>query len=546
MAGRPQLRGLIVVLALATAVPAAAADLTGRWRIEPSYWGPFAEIQQDGNSVEIVLDPYPTYPFDGTFSGSQVNAFTNGAPCIAELTFRLLPDGRSLDGSIEFYGGDCTGTYQNYHLLLTRCDCDDGNSSDGDGCDASCQVEPCYSCSGEPLVCSPSVDGSACDDGDTCTSGETCSGGVCGNGSPIGSCIDLSGRWLRYLDTDLGPFLEEADIEQHNGTITFKHHSDGSVGYVGTIDSLSGVFDVSTPNAGGVCHADDFHGQAAASGLRYSGSGTGYGWGGMVCADFDYEEFGYRCAVLDNGNCVVDSCTHCTGDDCAPYPDGTLCDDGDPCTVISVCSAGSCVVEQELDCPVCSICDGAGGCVAAPRNDCRGEIEQSSTKLQLDKRDSSSGDKLRWQYKRGAETLDLDLGRPDVDDDVGFCLFDESGPAPVLIFQSIIPGGFYCQNFGFPCWHRLDDGSFEYKDEYGFAGGITSMTLQAGGNGKASVAMKAAGLGLTSGQLLLPTPQLNLPLRAQVQVRHAACFDGSYDEQSISRNSDGKLRARKR
>src|SRR5688572_1712273 len=129
MAKRFQLRSLVAVLALVSAAPAAATDLTGRWRIEPSSWE-FAEIHQDGSSVDIVLDVYPTYPYAGTVSGSQLNAFTDNAPCISELTFQLLPDGRSLDGSIEFYGGDCTGYYQNYHLLLTRCDCDDGNSID--------------------------------------------------------------------------------------------------------------------------------------------------------------------------------------------------------------------------------------------------------------------------------------------------------------------------------------------------------------------------------------------------------------------------------
>ena len=35
--------------------------------------------------------------------------------------------------------------------------CDDGGTNPGDGCDASCQVEPGYSCDGEPSVCDREV-----------------------------------------------------------------------------------------------------------------------------------------------------------------------------------------------------------------------------------------------------------------------------------------------------------------------------------------------------------------------------------------------------
>jgi len=31
--------------------------------------------------------------------------------------------------------------------------CDDGNTTNGDGCDATCQIEPCWACGGEPSVC---------------------------------------------------------------------------------------------------------------------------------------------------------------------------------------------------------------------------------------------------------------------------------------------------------------------------------------------------------------------------------------------------------
>ncbi|MBI1816313.1 MAG: DUF4215 domain-containing protein [Deltaproteobacteria bacterium] len=56
--------------------------------------------------------------------------------------------------------------------------CDDGNTVDGDGCSATCQIETCYRCTGAPSACTPN-DGAACDDGLFCNGADTCSGGSC-------------------------------------------------------------------------------------------------------------------------------------------------------------------------------------------------------------------------------------------------------------------------------------------------------------------------------------------------------------------------------
>ncbi|MFQ5478948.1 MAG: hypothetical protein ACE5E4_10060, partial [Candidatus Binatia bacterium] len=55
--------------------------------------------------------------------------------------------------------------------------CDDGNVGDGDGCDATCQIESCFVCVAEPSLCSPD-DAASCDDGNPCTVG-SCSEGSC-------------------------------------------------------------------------------------------------------------------------------------------------------------------------------------------------------------------------------------------------------------------------------------------------------------------------------------------------------------------------------
>ena len=64
----------------------------------------------------------------------------------------------------------------NGHLTIDE-DCDDGNTTDGDCCSASCEFEPV---------------GSACDDGDgnACTESDGCDGGgICQAGAPV-DCDD--------------------------------------------------------------------------------------------------------------------------------------------------------------------------------------------------------------------------------------------------------------------------------------------------------------------------------------------------------------------
>src|SRR5204862_273537 len=58
--------------------------------------------------------------------------------------------------------------------------CDDGNVTSGDGCSASCRIEPGWLCSGRPSRCTPLCGdglvrgGETCDDGNV-TSGDGCS-----------------------------------------------------------------------------------------------------------------------------------------------------------------------------------------------------------------------------------------------------------------------------------------------------------------------------------------------------------------------------------
>jgi len=83
--------------------------------------------------------------------------------------------------------------------------CDDGNRVSGDGCSASCTVEPCRTCSGQPSVCRPAADGTSCSDGVFCNGADQCSAGSCtvhagspcpgpdGDGDCAESCDEAAG-----------------------------------------------------------------------------------------------------------------------------------------------------------------------------------------------------------------------------------------------------------------------------------------------------------------------------------------------------------------
>src|SRR5262249_8537723 len=71
--------------------------------------------------------------------------------------------------------------------------CDDGNFAGGDGCSPCCQIEECFTCTGEPSTCTPTSSGGSCDDGIYCNGTDTIAcHGVCtihsGDPCPGTSC----------------------------------------------------------------------------------------------------------------------------------------------------------------------------------------------------------------------------------------------------------------------------------------------------------------------------------------------------------------------
>ena len=368
---RPHARwgGLSVLLICAAATSAAPvrADLTGKWRFD---FGPqFTDVTQTGNSVSFVLTVQNVaFLFNGTLSGSDLRATVSVPSCAPLITAVVSPDESSFNGTLSNTGSPCTMPAST-PITGQRCGCFDGNSNDGDGCDARCQVEVCYTCSGDPSVCTPAFDGSSCDDGSPCTANETCTGGTCGGGQPVTPpCVDLSGAWLlHYSFTDFQyEFDSQAVFRQTNTQLEVG-------GLAGPIDPISGAFQLVETNPQ-ECAPDRFIGQAAADSRTLTGVFTEHVMTPTMCPGFDAQVTGTRCGggTLDSGeecddgnaaagdgcdaNCRVERCYGCIGSPsvCSPLPDGTTCDDQQDCTVGDACHSGACTGSAQPDGSACS------------------------------------------------------------------------------------------------------------------------------------------------------------------------------------------------
>ena len=177
-----------------------------------------------------------------------------------------------------------------------------------------CRVSVCDEATGECSV-APAADGAACDDGQLCTSADACAAGVCG-----GDAVECPGGGPCHV-----PYCDPLDgacrtQQLPNGTVC-DDSNPCSLGETCGFGECGG----STPSADG-SPCDD------ADPCTTDGA-CAAGWCEGV--EVDCSEHGEGClmGVCDPalGGCVT-----------APGPDGVLCEDGDPCTVIESCKAGVC------------------------------------------------------------------------------------------------------------------------------------------------------------------------------------------------------------
>lgn len=431
-----------------------------------------------------------------------------------------MPSGNLIDASIIFILGG-PPTFSGFTgIIAARCTCDDGNLADGDGCSSRCQVEPCWTCTGDPSTCSPSPDGSACEDGSVCTTQETCAGGTCGGGSVVSPCVDMTGPWLSNGSRGpANPYQLTSYVTQRGTDLIVRDVSDVAR-VAGTIDPATGAFDVRIARTS---QPPDSCGEGfdtligSATSLAYAASGTSRRprpAQPSICDSLVWTETGTRC-----GNNALDP--------------GETCDDGN---VISGdgCSA-SCAVET------CWHCTGIPStCALVPRTPCKSTTAPTKSLLSIKNVGDPNRDALLWRWKRGQDTNLAELGNPAASDDYVLCLFDESSPTPALLFSARLPAG--C--VGDPCWSPSGSSSMRYRSESSLPEGITKAKLKAGVGGTAQAQTRGKGA-LLSNHAYPPLP-LPLPVRMQLQGANGFCAETRHDSSSVLKNdpSNGIFKAR--
>ena len=551
--------GALCVALLAAST--ARADITGKWHISPlGTVDRFVDIVQSGTAVTInfTMNGMGPFPLTGGITGNDYSVGADPGACVS-LSGSVLPSGNTLDG--QFVSGPPTSCFpiSALEFVATRCTCFDGNSTDGDGCSAECQVEPCFTCTGNPSVCTPSADGAACDDGNICTTGETCSVGICGGGSPVVPCSNMTGGWhLHEVGEAFGsPFVR--DLNQtiaQLGTDLFFTDNMGSPTYVGTIDPATGAFTARTANNCVLLfssHFDGLSGTVAPDGNSFAGVGSQSFMGATSCPGVTFDvtatrstcgngiiEAGETCddnnQVAGDGcdaDCQVEACHVCSGAPsvCGFAPSGTACGASDACTVEACNASGTCVASP-VDCDdghACTLdsCSVPIGCIHTPKV-CR---SAQRSELDIGQPSDPARDTLLWKWGRGQATSQADFADPRATATYDFCVF--AGTSAALVDEVVIAPSVQR-------WAQAGSRGFTYKDPTGTADGIRKIRLGGSAADRAEIVLTGKGAGLP----IVPLPMAG-PIIAQLENGDTSvCWSASYVGSQIVRDDQGGLKAK--
>lgn len=159
-------------------------------------------------------------------------------------------------------------------------------------------------------------------------------------------------------------------------------------------------------------------------------------------------------------------------------------------------------------------------CAAAQRG-CRNPTGAGKAQLALNDSSNPKSDALTWKWTKGEATPLQAFGDPVNQDGYAVCLYEEGGLSPHLVFEAAAAAGGQCGLK--PCWKPTGTTGFQYKDSQRLAGGLDQITLKAGADAKAQIAIAAKGISLQ-----LPLLPLALPLRIQLQAANGQCWEAAY------------------
>ena len=415
-------------------------------------------------------------------------------------------------------------------------ECDDGNTTAGDCCSATCTFEATGSSCGSASVTGCS-NADTCDGAGVCETNDVASGTACPDDGSLctsdicngsGSCSHPAGN--AAVECRAASDVCDA-AESCDGTAT-PCPSDvkaGSGTSCGSSDDTA-CTDADTCDGAGVCETND------------ATPGTACPDDGSLCTT-DICNTGGACthpagnAAVEcraaSGVCdLAESCdgtaTSCPSD--AKLADGTLCNDGNACSAATVCTVGVCGGGSTTVCGPCESCTGAGGCAVTPREDCKLVTSDCASRLKLFDNVVDSRDRLDWEWRSGGRTTLAELDDPTnatTGSDYAVCMFGgTSGDRSLLLSAAVPPGDVD--------WRVLGAGGsrgFQWKDRSASAmGGLTKIELRPGSDGRASVRVQGKGDALVMPGESPGTQALPLEDEAtlQLQASGGACWQATF------------------
>ena len=274
----------------------------------------------------------------------------DGNPCTADL---CQPDGGCAHEDSQGACNDGNPCSLNDYCLDGVCvsgpllDCNDGNVCTEDECEAG--------------VCVHDAVLAACDDGNACTKGDHCQLGGCTNQGAV-NCDDANVCTTDWCDPANGC------VHDHNALPC----DDANACTAGDACKAGACLPGASVNCndGNLCTDDTC--EPVAGCLNNANANP--------CSDGDVCTTGDVCsngACLGPGNLDCDDGNVCTDDTCDPVAgckhvfNQSDCNDGDPCSTGDQCKAGACLGTGVLDCNDAKLCtddscDSDAGCVHQP------------------------------------------------------------------------------------------------------------------------------------------------------------------------------------
>lgn len=241
----------------------------------------------------------------------------------------------------------------------------------------------------------------------------------------------------------------------------------------------------------------------------------------------------------DDGNRVSGDC--CSSACLAEV--ATACDDGDPCTVGTVCDAsGQCDAGTPASCDdgnLCTrdSCEAGIGCrnEAAPATGCR-----LAGKAKLDVSRFAIGGRVKAQWLRSSSPI-ADFGDPTADTDYAVCVYDAHGAVVGLQVPAAAP----CASG--PCWQLAGPSNaptgVRFRDHNGDFDGLQKLDGKSSTGGKAKLKLAADGANLPPIDMSAP---LDAPVTFQILTSDAGCWEAVFDANDATRNTGASYRARSR